>query len=69
MKDFTKEELEDIRNGITLLLQEDHCDSNYSRDIRSLEDKIQSLIDNYCEHEPHIEFGGFNQCEKCGKSV
>ena len=41
MNDFTKEELEKLRYAIT---NYDYCDDK-------LNDKIQSMIDNYCEHE------------------
>lgn len=69
MNDFTKGELEDIKNGIKLLLQKDYCDNGYTIEIRSLEDKIQSMIDNYCEKHsfkllsPDIG----EECTKCGR--
>lgn len=53
---FTKDELIDLRSGIRLLINEDHCDSSYTREIRSLEDKIQSMIDNYDKQKPAIVF-------------
>lgn len=70
MNDFTKEELKDIKNGIEFLLQEDHCDSGYTIEIRSLEDKIQFMIDNYCEHEYKKTLVGCfrNTCHKCQHS-
>ncbi len=42
MNDFTKEELENILNGNVTLYPHTHC---------NLVNKIQSMIDNYCEHE------------------
>ncbi len=41
MNDFTKKELEKLRYAIT----------NYDYSDDDLNNKIQSLIDNYCEHE------------------
>lgn len=54
MNDFTKEELE--------WLQSDHwsCGANFE----GLYEKLQSLIDNYCEHlDSNISF----VCEDCGR--
>jgi hypothetical protein len=44
MNDFTKEELEELRYCVTFT----HGDAN------GLADKIQSLIDNYCEHKNNV---------------
>ncbi len=52
MNDFTKEELEEIYYRLENAPQE-------------LEDKIQSMIENYCEHE-YIE--SINHCIDCGVS-
>lgn len=60
MNDFTKEELEDLRNGVRLLLEQDHCDGGYTREIRALEDKLQSMIDSYCEHDCNHESDGYD---------
>lgn len=46
MNDFTKEELEDILE--TYYMIEEHSDIE-----RKVISKIQSLIDNYCEHNPN----------------
>lgn len=62
MNDFTKEELEDIYAAVT--------ETSVSM-IGHLPVKIQSMIDNYCEHEfqikslnPHF----IMMCEKCSKT-
>lgn len=61
MNDFTKEELK------CLLLT---LDKVYiaSRSVRQdeLQEKIQSLIDNYCEHD-YIETGYI--CHKCNAEI
>lgn len=57
MNDFTKEELEKLRSAIT---NYDYCDDK-------LHDKLQSLIDNYCEHQETENIGGWVwKCVKCG---
>lgn len=62
MNDFTKEELKEIlqnikESEITVGAQRFH-----------LSGKIQSMIDNYCEHESEIDIGEAPMiCQKCGK--
>lgn len=61
MNDFTKEELEILR---------DFCISNITgnKPYMYLFDKIQSLINNYCEHGGVIEVDyPAEKCMKCGK--
>ena len=48
MNDFTKEELEKIQICIE---DKRHKKPIFYLCLQSLSDKIQSLIDNYCEHE------------------
>ena len=48
MTDFTKEELKLIIDGVLYLRS--GC-TNYAMDSEKLKIKIQSMIDNYCEHE------------------
>lgn len=59
MNDFTKEELKEIKDGLRLSLEQPHCDSTWAKDTRALKDKIQSMIENYCEHEWK------NHCPEC----
>lgn len=46
MNDFTKEELECARDALELWNSKHICS-----DMRNINLKIQSMIDNYCEHE------------------
>lgn len=64
MNDFTKEELVEMSVGIAWWLEGDCCEFN-----SKLIDKLQSMIENYCEHESaHIDYNHqalrCNQCEK-----
>lgn len=47
MNNFTKDELEELMYAVNFV----------GADDGSLRDKLQSMIDNYCEHE----------CKKCGE--
>ena len=65
MNDFTKEELEDIENGLGWL-----CEYNpfHKVEIGKLMTKVKSMIDNYCEHEKVVpNYGPNTQCDKCGE--
>ena len=48
MSDFTKEELKIIRNLINNL---DEKMLTWSESVILVQSKIQSMIDNYCEHK------------------
>lgn len=51
MNDFTKEELKKLYN----LVRFDSIE--YSSELKeNLKDKIQSMIDNYCDHKQPIYF-------------
>ncbi len=57
MNDFTKEELIKIKQYVGF------CD--YHTPISS---KIQSMIDNYCEHEKVVpNYGPNTECATCGE--
>jgi hypothetical protein len=62
MSNFTKDELEDI------LLYLKHP---MWVDSQRLIAKLQSLIDNYCEHDVQLAWfdgpGGTYKCKKCGE--
>lgn len=67
MNEFTKQELEDIENGLGWL-----CEHNpfCKVEIGKLMTKVKSMIDNYCEHhECKHEFERktvqIDLCEKC----
>lgn len=70
MNDFTKEELEELKRCCNWVI---NCkDTHYTTITYGLPDKIQSLIDNYCEHEFDMtdwvnDSSGcrWYQCKKC----
>ena len=52
MNDFTKEELQIAKDGIDWMISE--CEMSHNKtnadEWRRVKEKIQSMIDNYCEH-------------------
>ena len=63
MNDFTKEELKKIHGLLVFCCDEPFREPNSTFELR---DKLQSMIDNYCEHEWH--YGGnrpWLHCIKC----
>lgn len=62
MNDFTKEELQQIQAWATT-----DIDLSPSELEVNLFDKIQSLIDNYCEHSQHLYYGDIpvGECTEC----
>jgi len=52
MNDFTKEEFKSLRWGIEYVRERTN---NRGDAMRGLLTKIQSLIDNYCEHENELD--------------
>lgn len=60
MNNFTKEELERILEGVTWWL-----DGDNALYCEQLIDKIQSMIDNYCEHTWTDGSGNIIICNKC----
>lgn len=65
MNDFTKEELYSLESTIKNM----RLYSGIDLWDEELLIKIQSLIDNYCEHEFHPVIGSFqiDSCHKCMK--
>jgi hypothetical protein len=63
MNDFTKDELEEL-----LLGYEMHShNTRHNWPSLDLCKKIKSMIDNYCEHDPHGDFHVcVDKCKKCG---
>ena len=60
MNDFTKDELQYFL---------DRIDTAWKHE-RDLYKKVKSMIDNYCEHEPHGDFHVcVDKCKKCGVIV
>ncbi len=66
MNDFTKEQLEIISECVIA----DFNQTNWPRCMyEPIISKIQSLIDNYCDHEQCGDGAGLEQvCSKCHKS-
>lgn len=70
MNEFTKEELKEIKYGICHLISEGSCDSQWNNDVKILKEKIQSMIENYCEHSLALLWdhnGRTLKCLKCEK--
>ena len=62
MNEFTKEELNHLGYVLTLALAHEA-----PIEWEHLHEKIQSMIDNYCEHEPRGDWHVcVDKCEKCG---
>ncbi len=61
MNDFTKEELKELNNGLGWAISEGG-DCNLTHLLR---DKLQNMIDNYCEHE----WINATYCEKCNRGI
>jgi hypothetical protein len=68
MNDFTKEELEEIIEWMYEAEAEHSVHAEKVLEHNPLYRKIQSMIDNYCDHKKYVEnlVTGF-VCEKCGK--
>jgi hypothetical protein len=67
MNEFTKEELLTIMAALDKLpLRWNGYKKGWYSD---LECKIQSMIDNYCEHDGEVtrNYATVTQCNKCGK--
>lgn len=64
MNDFTKDELKRLLGILTDRMATEL--TYYNIDIK-LEPKIQSLIDNYCEHSQHFYYGDIpvGECTEC----
>ena len=62
MNDFTKDELSKLKLAIMIIYDLDGL-----LDTKRIAYRIQSLIDNYCEHEPEGHFHAcVDKCSKCG---
>ena len=67
MNDFTKEELDYIYHSILHNELEHHLEEDLPQYATIMLEKIQSMIDNYCEHqpEPYPEIC----CVKCQRTL
>ena len=71
MNDFTKEELESISDSLDSEMSTfRRADNEF---MRGLHLKVQSMIDNYCEHEWALvlsaDEGRFIKCQKCERRL
>lgn len=69
MNDFTKEELKLLFGGLQLWMEEILYEDEKDRTFRNeLYKKIQSMIDNYCEHDCKLTIWQcqVTACSKCG---
>ena len=69
MNDFTKEELNIIADALALLIGRCSIMNNLKDVVLHLSERIESMIDNYCEHEWKLTFSGSIikgiYCQKC----
>lgn len=74
MNDFTKEDLEYLEQAVQFHIEEDY----QQNPALNVLDKIQSMIDNYCDHQsngelivlsahPYLDAYKCNKCEKLYK--
>jgi hypothetical protein len=68
MNDFTKEELEYLVQCVTEKINviDSWDNEEHLNWVGGIESKIQSMIDNYCEHEFDIHDYLRDKCTKCG---
>lgn len=66
MNNFTKEELQGLKN-VLLQSREDYPAMHSDQELTVTLNKIQSLIDNYCEHDQGYEQDScmVDICKKC----
>lgn len=62
MNDFTKEELIQIYNFIERNKQDSYDDMRF----KIIEEKLQSMIDNYCDHDYRHTNEVHFKCKNCG---
>ncbi len=67
MDEFTKEELQEIKRCLKHMIQGGI--TPYSCLTIDIKKKVQSMIDNYCEHAWRKCFADFeyDECTKCGE--
>ncbi|HAT1964766.1 TPA: hypothetical protein JAG59_002006 [Legionella pneumophila] len=70
MNDFTKDELKCLHNAIVLQLRDIPMSETNAIRRSELVGKLQSMIDNYCEHEPEGDYHVcVDKCRKCGRII
>ena len=71
MNDFTKEELAMLVLELNIAIR-NWGEAKEYQDYPRLKNKIQSMIDNYCEHEWIFyisPYGNVVRCDVCNKAV
>ncbi len=68
MNDFTKDELEQLRDGLNYAVGNPY---GFTADsIRPIYDKIKSMIENYCDHKFVFTLNDSKvHCHKCGRTL
>jgi len=71
--EFTKEELKIILCEMNIVIQkqaESYLKISPINVFFELRNKVQSMVDSYCEHDPHGDFHVcVDKCKKCGKAL
>ena len=65
MNDFTKEELKLIARALVALYSDPKVSLNNPE--MDLVNKVEDMIDNYCEHKEKCVSGNTLFCEDCGR--
>lgn len=68
MNDFTREELNYMADGLALIIHRCTVNPRELKDkLINLGEKLQSMIDNYCEHYQYIYYGDIpvGECTEC----
>ena len=68
MNDFTKDDLEQILSWSVSHFEQIDIDVIEMERLFSLSKKIQTMIDNYCEHDTHETSALIKYCYKCNHS-
>jgi tRNA(Ile2) C34 agmatinyltransferase TiaS len=71
MNDFTKDQLREISTSLRATSFTPYLSTMFKEESMTLLEKVQFLIDNYCEHKK-ISFRGDvygYECKKCGADI
>lgn len=69
MNDFTKQELNTMADGIVLIKRQCKMNDEVRQELDMLDEKLCSMINNFCDHTPsdtHYEQFRWQLCGKCG---
>ncbi len=68
MNDFTKEELLDLECWLRVTSKQDIILPS-NKELQYLQDKIQSMINDYCEHKNTRNGDPCLECCDCGRQI